>query len=67
MAKRGNIEVFSPEMRDTQRQRIDSSMMENKVLPPALAILDTSVSDKTFDIASLKAKSPCYSHYPNSI
>ena len=54
MSKRSNSDVFSPEIRDKQRQRLNSSVMENEVSSPAFAILDTS--DKPFDMDSLKAK-----------
>lgn len=54
MSKRSNSDVFSPEIRDNQRQRLNSSVMENEVSSPAFAILDTS--DKSFDMDSLKAK-----------
>ena len=56
MAKRSGSDVFSPELRETTRKRLNSSMMEEEGQTPALAILDTSKS--IFDIEGLKAKFP---------
>ena len=56
MSKRSGSGVFSPELRETSRKRLNSSMMEDEGLTPALAILDTS--KKIFDIEELKSKFP---------
>ena len=52
MVKRGGAEVFSPDSRDNQRQRMDVVMAEQEL--PGATILDLNETDFEFDMEILK-------------